>query len=492
MEPYSALEVVPKQQPNHSTEKIFVRPYSQDPEVVPGKQSQYPELVPGEQLGYPEVGNRDTWSGANAPEPFNPEYGQGGPLHGLSPATAAAASGDEEGVEQQSKICGLGRRAFLILLGFIIVVIIGVVVGTTVGILTTKKHSGDDGLASNSTGTTSDGSNTLSNSSFSAVNFTDPSGYNHRILFFQDPYNNIIERRWDSQNNTWATTNISQVMSNSATPINVPLGTALAATALGRQVELFLIDRSSLIRSLYCSDMISSPDLWQNYTLNNTLYTYPGSRLAATVKGCGTDDSVCSCNLDFCTAGWIVAFQRQEDGAVITTNYSSAWSARELAVNDNEVMASTSLALITQYQGDEGAMGLVSQRYLSGTEGDVRVTKYTDDHVWGSTNATSIITNVPAPATLEHVVVSKWRDWSTTLSYVLLGNGTLRGTWWDDSTSTALGSITLEGAPENVNFTSISMTHDAVLYGISNDKILEFTVDDSDPSKLHYVAIVYP
>ncbi|KAK6069085.1 hypothetical protein SCUP234_10875 [Seiridium cupressi] len=360
MEPYSALEVVPKQHPNHSAEKIFVRPYSQDPEVGPGKQSQYPELVPGEQLGYPEVGNHDTWAGANAPEPFNPEYGQGGPLHGLSPATPAAAPGDEKGVEQRSKICGLGRRAFLILLGFIVVVIIGVV------------HPGDDGLASNGTGTTSDGSNTLSNSSFSAVNFTDPSGYNHRILFFQDPYNNIIERRWDSQNNTWATT------------INVPLGTALAATALGRQVELFLIDSSSLIRSLYCSDMVSSPDLWQNYTLNNTLYTYPGSRLAATVKGCGTADS------------------RQEDGAVITTNYSSAWSARELAVNDNEVMASTSLALVTQYQGDEGAMGLVSQRYFSGTERDVRVTKYTDDHVWGSTDGMLFFNSVKPPRHILH------------------------------------------------------------------------------------------
>ncbi|KAK6062893.1 hypothetical protein SCUP515_12920 [Seiridium cupressi] len=331
MEPYSALEVVPKQHPNHSAEKIFVRPYSQDPEVGPGKQSQYPELVLGEQLGYPEVGNHDTWAGANAPEPFNPEYGQGGPLHGLSPATPAAAPGDEKGVEQRSKICGLGRRAFLILLGFIVVVIIGVV----------------------------------------------------------DPYNNIIERRWDSQNNTWATTNISQVMSNSATPINVPLGTALAATALGRQVELFLIDSSSLIRSLYCSDMVSSPDLWQNYTLNNTLYTYPGSRLAATVKGCGTADS-------------IVAFRRQEDGAVITTNYSSAWSARELAVNDNEVMASTSLALVTQYQGDEGAMGLVSQRYFSGTERDVRVTKYTDDHVWGSTDGMLFFNSVKPPRHILH------------------------------------------------------------------------------------------
>lgn len=89
-------------------------------------------------------------------------------------------------------------------------------------------------------------------------------------------------------------------------------------------------------------------------------------------------------------------------------------------------------------------------------------------------------------------MISKWRDWSTTLSYVLLNNGTLHGTWWDNSTSTTLSSITLDGAPENVNHTSIVMTYDAVLYGISNDQILEFTVDDSNPSKLHYVAIVYP
>lgn len=346
--------------------------------------------MPGERLGYPEVDKHDIWSGADAPEPFKTEYGQVEPSHSLSADTAAAAHKDGNDSGEQSRICGLGRRAFFILLGFAVVVIIGVVVGTTVGLSTRKNHSDDDGSSGsptgNATGTTQYPSNLLSNSSFSAVNFTDPSGYNHRLLFFQDPHNNIIERRWDSQNNTWVTTNISQVMSNSATPIDVPLGTALAATALGRQVDLFLIDSSSLIRSLYCSDIINAPDLWQNYTLNDTLYTYPGSRLAATVKGCGTNDNLCSCNRDFCTAGWIVAFQRQEDGAVITTNYSSAWSARELAVYNNEVMASTSLALIAQYQGDEGAMGLVSQRYLSGTEGDVRVTKYTHDHVWGSAN----------------------------------------------------------------------------------------------------------
>jgi hypothetical protein len=106
--------------------------------------------------------------------------------------------------------------------------------------------------------------------------------------------------------------------------------------------------------------------------------------------------------------------------------------------------------------------------------------------------ANTTMRNVPMPASLEHMAASKWRDWATALNYVLLSNGTMRGTWWDVDSTTSLNTITLSGAPDNVNFTNIAMTDDAVLFGVSGDEILEFSVDDSDPSTLHYVGKVFP
>jgi hypothetical protein len=58
---------------------------------------------------------------------------------------------------------------------------------------------------------------------------------------------------------------------------------------------------------------------------------------------------------------------------------------------------------------------------------------------------------IPVPAASEHIVASKWRNWSTILSYVLSSNGVLRGIWWDSKSSTTLGPIIFDGGPENIN-----------------------------------------
>jgi hypothetical protein len=400
-QPYSTLEV-------HSTEHAHgVAQQDRDRHLkysgfLPSDPSNYPQVVSHDHLQYPEVAPDvnekvlipaesdkeawTAWSGSEQPEivqhlPVNPQNAD------LGQGTAASHA---ENTPSRNQTCGVSRKRFWIILCVFLLFVVGAIVGAVAGVLVSRSHadaatnqSAGSGSQGNATGTVI--TNILSNSSMTAVNFTDPDGYKHRMVFFEDGYNSIVARRWDSQNSTWATSNISLVMSNSPTPVDIEPGAALAATAVGHQVELFLVDASGMIRSLFNSDFLTAPDRWQNYTMNDTLSVYPGSRLAATVQACGSNNTFCSCNLDFCTAGWAIAYQRPGDGAVITTNYSSAWAGRQVAVYGNDATAATSLNLLTEYLGDTDRMALVSQRYVSGTEGAVVVTGY-NAHAWDPLN----------------------------------------------------------------------------------------------------------
>lgn len=55
----------------------------------------------------------------------------------------------------------------------------------------------------------------------------------------------------------------------------------------------------------------------------------------------------------------------------------------------------------------------------------------------------------------------------------------------------AISSFKFNSGPET-NFTAIAMTPDAMFYGISNNQILEYSLDQSDPSNFNYVGTVFP
>lgn len=62
---------------------------------------------------------------------------------------------------------------------------------------------------------------------------------------------------------------------------------------------------------------------------------------------------------------------------------------------------------------------------------------------------------------------------------------------WRGGDSRFIPSLNFVGGPP-VNFSAISTTEDAMLYGISNDEVLEYKPDDSDPSNFVYVGRVFP
>lgn len=54
-----------------------------------------------------------------------------------------------------------------------------------------------------------------------------------------------------------------------------------------------------------------------------------------------------------------------------------------------------------------------------------------------------------------------------------------------------ISSFKFNSGPET-NFTAIAMTPDAMFYAISNNEILEYELDTSDPSNFNYVGTVFP
>ena len=96
-----------------------------------------------------------------------------------------------------------------------VLVVIGAIGGGVAGDLTTKKQnylgvqggakdgpSGGDIMAPPGDGLVLQNTNILNTSRIASSNWTDPDGYIHRRVFFQDTYDNMIQLRGDGIHRT--------------------------------------------------------------------------------------------------------------------------------------------------------------------------------------------------------------------------------------------------------------------------------------------------
>ncbi|KAI1206148.1 uncharacterized protein F4807DRAFT_440053 [Annulohypoxylon truncatum] len=414
-------------------------------------------------------------------------------MYGHSPAeNGGQFPPTDEKAGKKGPICGLPRKIFFILLGVGIAVI--ALVGGLAGGLTSKTHGGEKAAASSgSSGSPKDpaSSNTtekliLDNSKITASNWTDSNGVVHRTVLFQDVYNSIIARRWDSNGKSWTTDNLTQLMAATTTPLNPIPGTPLASASMDLdptyETHVWFTDPSNTIRSMVCSDALNKPDSWDNDTLDDAvLVTWPGSGLAAMWQRCWHSS---------CDGTWIVAYQRPE-GAIKTAN-SSTWATATVAVDSSDVAANSSLAIIPQLDGPYlDRLELVSERVDSGQTGDMRVTTYNDTWNGADQRVTELQSGIPLPAPSQQFAITKWDSWNQALYLSLLQGGTLKGNHWDGKTMSNISSFNFKSGPDT-NFTSIAMTPDAMFYGISNNQIIEYSLDTTDPSTFNYVGVVFP
>ncbi|KAI1106386.1 hypothetical protein F4804DRAFT_301109 [Jackrogersella minutella] len=415
--------------------------------------------------------------------PIDPNaYGPGATENGVPNEKAAPAA----------TILGLSKKTFFILLG-VGIVVIGLVAGLAGG-LTAKNNNDSTSAASGSGSGSSDGSSAsnstekliLNNSKITATNFTDSNGIVHRTVFFQDVYNSIIARRWDSKGNAWTTNNLTHLMAATTTPLDPQPGTPLASASMDLdptyETHVWFVDPGNWIKSMVSLDAVNQPDTWDNDTLDGAyLQTWSGGQLAATWQRCFQAE---------CDGTWIVAYQRPE-GAIKTAN-SSTWATATVAIDSSEVAANSSLAIIPQLDGTYlDRLELVSERVNTDKSGDMSVTTYNDTWDGSDSRVTELQSDIPLPAPTQQFAVTKWDNWTQALYIGLFEGGAIQGNHWDGSAMNSISSFKFNSGPAT-NFTAIAMSPDAMFYGISNNEILEYSLDTADPTSFNYVGQVFP
>ncbi|KAI2624595.1 hypothetical protein GGS26DRAFT_564333 [Hypomontagnella submonticulosa] len=403
----------------------------------------------------------------------------------------------EQKAAPAAMICGLRRKTFFLILGLAAVVVIALVAGLAGGLASKNRSgSGADAEPSGSgdqspkdpAGTNSTSEKLiLSNSKITASNWTDPNGVVHRTIFFQDAYNSIIARRWDSKGKSWKTNNLTELMAATTTPLRPQSGTPLASASMDYnnnfETHVWFTDPNNMIRSMASFDALNRPDSWDNDTLNGAqLQTWPGGQLAAMWQRCWNGNN--------CNGTWIVAYQRPE-GAIKTAN-SSTWATATVAVESKDVAANSSLAVLPKLDGASlDRLELVSERVISDKTGNMRMTFYNDTWNAADQRVTELQADIPLPAPSQQFAASRWDSWNQALYIALLRTGEIQGNHWDGKQMTNIGEFKFNSGPE-INFTAVAMSPDAMFYGISNDEILEYSLDTSDPSNFNYVGRVFP
>ncbi|KAI0160541.1 hypothetical protein GGR57DRAFT_499221 [Xylariaceae sp. FL1272] len=160
--------------------------------------------------------------------------------------------------------CGIPIRRFYAACAILFIIIIGAIIGGVVGSRqaqgSKKADSGPDSDTSMSPSESAPNKNILSASR--------------------------LARRWDSQNKTWNTENITNILSSTSGPVNpqkpyTPLASAASNGDLNR-IHLWFLAPDNAITGATILDLLEDPSAWWHDSIdNNIIYTAPGSQLVA-------------------------------------------------------------------------------------------------------------------------------------------------------------------------------------------------------------------
>ncbi|KAF7525332.1 hypothetical protein G7054_g11127 [Neopestalotiopsis clavispora] len=415
-----------------------------------------------------------------APEPMYPNQH----LNRADQTYKEVASGEERVSSEtgtiKRKVWGFPRRRFFIILAGVCLAILGIVAGVVGGVLSHRHQSSDDPpsetptTASNSS-SSAQAINVMDISSLAAANWTDAQGITHRSVFFQDPLNQ-----------TWATDNLTDIISRRSTSLTPAPGTPLSVAALDRpnqydmpeSMHLYYGSPDNQVMDVVTADPLGDPSNWYNgpHVTKAKVGFLPGSRMAAIWRR-----SANGSNGDF-------GFTYQGNDGIRVLN-STDWYNGQLALSGGQVLGNATLTFLPQYYMDNFAgLSLISQTFKSGAPaGVISVTSY--NKTWSLKN------DLGGSAEEQKVIATKWGSWSRNLCYVLGKDGAMKGAWWDgmeNATVHKLPSITLEGGPATTNFSAVAFTLDATFFGITGDEIHEYSVDSSNAALLHHTGRVYP
>ncbi|KAI3337278.1 hypothetical protein HD806DRAFT_518178 [Xylariaceae sp. AK1471] len=331
----------------------------------------------------------------------------------------------------------------------------------------------------------------LATSRLSATNWTNPlDGTLHRFVVFQDPFNAVIARRWNSENRTWTTNNLTDIFSQTRHPVNVLTpSTSLASASCSwpdrNELHIYFVAPDNTIAGASILDLLNEPNNWTYDNLEGgNFVTFPGSQIAAAWQRGYTSDTV----------GWWALAWQQNDGAVWLAN-ATDFGSPQVAIQFQDIVHSTSLALIPELKFTSGTLSrltMMSEFLSSPTTGIVKKFTY-DGSFWffGKDGHWLDDKTIPPPTTGLQFALTRFDNFTTVYFLALLPNGTITGEYWADGYK-QVPTVTFIDGPPNVNFTAIAATEENMVYGISGDSVLQYSVKGSDPSVFHFEGVVFP
>ncbi|GAW14541.1 hypothetical protein ANO14919_039440 [Xylariales sp. No.14919] len=486
MERFSDLEVAPDGE-HGANEHGRLDPSPLNP-VPKHEESTMPEAVPWE---YRKNGMSVLPNGDNTmPEAVLLEN-RGNEIHSAGKETELRTPSIRLLFGQPRRRCGMPIRVFYGVLVLVVLLVIGGVAGGVAGGLITTSKSQDEEdptTASTTAPTTTPNIHISATSKLSATNWTNPfDGTLHRFVFFQDPFNAMIMRRWNSTTGVWTTNNLTNIFSQTKNPINAltpstPLASVSSSWRDFNKLHIYYVAPDHSMTGAVIQDLVNASDTWAFDNLAGaTFTTFPGSQIAVAWQRDMTHDV---------EGWWALAWQNSTDGAVWLANATDFLNPR-VAIAAGEAVHGTSLALIPEVQYFTPTLNrltMMCESLSSPTTGIVKkftyITSWASDGIW-------LAGGIPPPAAGPQFALTRFDNWTTVYFLALLPNGTITGDYYAHGRKRA-PIVTLVGGPSDVNFSAIAASEESMVYGISGDTVLQYSVKFSDPSVLQFEGAVFP
>lgn len=297
----------------------------------------------------------------------------------------------------------------------------------------------------------------------------------------------------------WTTVNISSIFDEHKVPLMIIPGSPIAAVAKSdvesseddelNELSVYYLAPGNVVTEITTQD--PSLNKWHQGLLGSfrqvEFTTAPGSHLAAVWQRCN--------NPDLCDKGMIHLGFQDTDQNFMIANSSADWNA---------TVASPRFAL-------NSSMVLISMSFDNNTNAAKPFSNDTD-YVWGFYETNSIV----GSAWQDYTTNGRWlNDGRNVLSDITTStenrfaatsfhdrkhafmtaaypNGTIVGKHWSpdlDDWEPQRAVDLVDGSPVT-NFSSIAMTPDARLYGISNGQVLEYSMNESKLYTFHFIGQV--